>query len=218
MSELVLVRHGQASFGAEDYDRLSALGHEQADWLGAYFAEAGLSFDHMARGDLRRHRETAEGILRHAVAPDPVVDARLDEFHYWPLEQDYIRHTGSGAPARNRDDFLQLFPRIFAAWEEGRIGGGGESFADFDARVSAALEAHHRRGGRSLIVTSGGVIGVALRRVLGLSAASAAELLINIHNASLHRLVWEGGKWRLSLFNASPHLDADARAHARTFV
>ncbi|HEX5612745.1 MAG TPA: phosphoglycerate mutase family protein, partial [Burkholderiales bacterium] len=45
MAELYLVRHAQASFGTEDYDRLSELGRRQARWLGEYFAERGMRFD-----------------------------------------------------------------------------------------------------------------------------------------------------------------------------
>ena len=64
MSELYLVRHAQASFGAGDYDLLSELGHRQARWLGEHFGFRELSFDRVICGDMARHRETAEGILR----------------------------------------------------------------------------------------------------------------------------------------------------------
>ncbi|MEM7614832.1 MAG: phosphoglycerate mutase family protein, partial [Pseudomonadota bacterium] len=93
MGELVLVRHGQASFGAEDYDVLSPLGHTQAEWLGGYFEAHGMRFDRMFRGALRRHRETAEGIARSFTVPEAEVDARFDEFHYHLLEEEYLRAT-----------------------------------------------------------------------------------------------------------------------------
>ncbi len=62
MSELFLVRHAQASFGEDDYDRLSPLGHQQARWLGEYFKFRKLRFDHVICGEMTRHRETLEGI------------------------------------------------------------------------------------------------------------------------------------------------------------
>ncbi len=221
MSEIVLVRHAQASFGAADYDRLSPLGHEQAQWLGEYFTAHELRFQQVIHGSLRRHRETVKGILAAVGRTRAVADDRLDEFHYFGLEQEYIRETGTNAAA-NRESFLEIFPEIFTRWEEGRIGGEGETYAAFQARVDAALDeavAVAAGSGRAvLVVTSGGVIGVILRRVLGLSARVAAELLLNIHNASVHRLVMEGGRLRLSLFNASPHLDPRDRSHARTYV
>lgn len=217
MGELVLVRHGQASFGAPDYDLLSPLGHQQAGWLGHYFKAHGLRFDRVVRGRLRRHRETLNGIAAVMPLPPAQVDARLDEFGYDALQTEYITATGVDAPS-SRATFLQHFPEIFSAWEEGRLTGAAESHAAFRARVDAALDAALTDGGTTLVVTSGGVIGAAVARVLGLGARATADLLINIHNASVHRLVHEGGALRLSLFNASPHLDPQERAHARTYI
>ena len=61
MGTLYLVRHGQASFGAEDYDHLSELGRRQSVRLGEYFAERGIHFDGLIAGTLRRHKQTLEG-------------------------------------------------------------------------------------------------------------------------------------------------------------
>ena len=62
MDRIVLVRHAQASFGAEDYDKLSPLGHQQSDWLAQYFRDHELRFDRVFRGSLRRHRETTQAV------------------------------------------------------------------------------------------------------------------------------------------------------------
>ena len=64
MAEIYLVRHGQASFGAENYDKLSELGFKQAVLLGEYWKRRDMSFDAIYMGDMVRHRETAEGILQ----------------------------------------------------------------------------------------------------------------------------------------------------------
>ena len=64
MGTLYLVRHGQASFGAADYDRLSELGERQSERLGRYWAERGLRFDAVITGTLRRHAQTWAGIAR----------------------------------------------------------------------------------------------------------------------------------------------------------
>lgn len=221
MGEVVLVRHGQASFGAEDYDKLSELGHQQAGWLGEYFNAHDMVFDHIVRGALRRHRETAEGIVTAMGAGigagDVGEDARFDEFHYDPLQEEYLRETGTDAPT-SRASFLAMFPELFAQWEDGLLRGSGESYGAFAGRVWAALDAVVAADRRVLVVTSGGVIGAVMRRVLRLDARAAADLTLNIHNASVHRLNYEEGQLRLSLFNASPHLDPAERAHARTYV
>ncbi|RMF41865.1 MAG: histidine phosphatase family protein [Alphaproteobacteria bacterium] len=218
MGALILVRHGQASFGTENYDRLSPLGHQQAEWLGEYFAAHGLRFERAIRGALRRHRETAEGIARVLRLPEFAIDPRLDEFQSRALVEEYALATGA-APPSGREGFLQHFPEVLARWEAGVIGSEApERYQSFQARVDAAIADAYQPGHNTLVVTSGGVIGVTLRRVLGLDITATAELMLAIHNASVHRLDWEGGKLRLTLFNASPHLDPVERIHARTFI
>src|SRR4051812_6552642 len=64
MGTLYLVRHGQASFGADDYDNLSDLGHRQSVRLGESFAHQGVRFDGLIAGTLRRHKQTLAGILQ----------------------------------------------------------------------------------------------------------------------------------------------------------
>src|SRR5208283_2391350 len=65
MGSIYLVRHGQAAFGTHDYDRLTEIGLTQARRLGRYFAARNIRFDSVYTGTLRRHRETALGILDH---------------------------------------------------------------------------------------------------------------------------------------------------------
>ena len=62
MGTIHLVRHGQASFGSDDYDRLSALGWQQGRRLGEYFGAHGMRFDAVLTGTLRRHHETWQAI------------------------------------------------------------------------------------------------------------------------------------------------------------
>ena len=63
MGNIYLVRHGQAAFGTEHYDRLTDLGVAQARLLGAYFARRQIRFDAVFTGTLRRQAETAQGIF-----------------------------------------------------------------------------------------------------------------------------------------------------------
>ena len=79
MGNLYLVRHGQASFGAADYDNLSELGHRQSVRLGEYFAHKGLQFEAVMVGTLRRHAQTWAGIakwVRYGQAPPLVFTAQ----------------------------------------------------------------------------------------------------------------------------------------------
>ena len=68
MGTLYLVRHGQASFGADDYDQLSPLGRQQAVRLGEYLRPKlqGKPLEAVLMGSLKRHRQTWEGIAEGA--------------------------------------------------------------------------------------------------------------------------------------------------------
>ena len=66
MGVLLLVRHGQASFGADDYDVLSPTGRDQGRLLGRWLADRKVEPTVVLRGDMRRHRETAEAMLEGA--------------------------------------------------------------------------------------------------------------------------------------------------------
>src|SRR3546814_10473498 len=64
MGAIYLIRHGQASFGAVDYDKLSKRGVEQAAVLGQALAARGVKPDVVICGGMLRHRETALGCLQ----------------------------------------------------------------------------------------------------------------------------------------------------------
>lgn len=215
MGELILVRHGQANSGAtteEDYDRLSALGHRQAGWLGEWFAAHEPVFDQVYRGTMRRHRETAEGIG----AGDAQADERLNELDYFALARDMEITHGMRIPA-SQQDFADHIPQTLKAWHAQEINGS-EPFAAFEARIATVLAEAATPGRRVLCVTSGGVIAMSLRIALGLDMDRLAQVLLPIFNSSVHRFrVVEGGTF-LTSFNAVPHLEGHARAEARTWV
>ena len=80
MATIYLIRHGQASFGAENYDQLSALGQRQADVTGEYFSRIGVKFDRMYSGDLSRQRETCERVVAHQPeSVEHIIDPRFNE-------------------------------------------------------------------------------------------------------------------------------------------
>ncbi|WP_224816023.1 histidine phosphatase family protein [Hasllibacter sp. MH4015] len=214
MGELILVRHGQANSGAtteEAYDRLSALGHRQAGWLGDWFAAQEAPFDQVYRGTMRRHRETAEGIGVEAQA-----DARLNELDYFALARDMEITHGMPIPA-TQQDFADHIPQTLKAWHAQEIAGA-EPFAAFEARIATVLAEAATPGRRVLCVTSGGVIAMSLRIALGLDMDRLAQVLLPIFNSSVHRFrVVEGGTF-LTSFNAVPHLEGPERVEARTWV
>jgi broad specificity phosphatase PhoE len=219
MVEITFIRHGQAQPAARDehsYDRLSELGQLQAGWLAEHLAGSGRGFDCVVAGRLRRQQATA-GTLGAALGLAVETDPRLDEMDYFGLSRSMEESHALAFPS-DRAGFLAHLPQVLTAWEKGEIASPAESFAAFEERVGGAIEAAGRRGGRVLMVTSGGVIGMAMRILLRLEVPVYANVLLQIYNTSLHRYVKAGDTLVLDVFNAIPHLETAERAHARTWT
>ncbi len=218
MAELILVRHAQASFGADDYDKLSELGWRQSRWLGEYFAERGARFDHVVRGSLRRHAETlaglGEGLGRTLEAEE---DARLDEYDSHALLR---AHTGGeGLQGADRRAHFRALREAMYAWTDGTLGGAPhEPFAAFRARVLAALDAA-RSGKRErvLVISSGGPISTILAEVLKMPARGVVDLNLQTRNTGITELRAGGRAIQCVSFNNIPHLDRPDRAGALTY-
>jgi broad specificity phosphatase PhoE len=229
MSTIYLVRHGQASFGTDNYDQLSATGREQARHLGAYFAGLGERIDRVYSGSLRRQTETAEIIAAELGSSAPPIDIEpaFDEY-----DSDIILHTfaksltpeqcaEAGWPELRTDrrKFQFFLERAARAWVEAQIEAEAMiPWRGFHGRITSTLATIMRNEGRSktlLISTSGGVIGTVVAQVMGLSNHLGIELNWAVHNASITRLIYSADKVTLSMFNGLPHLD---RAEARHLI
>ncbi len=216
MSEIILVRHGQANTHATDevsYDQLSQLGREQARWLGAHMGTTNPHFDRVISGSLTRQVETAQAM---GYAPHQQ-DNRLNELSYFELTHAVERQFGLPAPAEAAE-FARYMPQVMDYWAQGALEGIPEPFETFEARVRGLLDELCEGGGRTLAVTSGGVIGMVLSIVLALDTRAMTAVMLQVMNSSMHRLHYIHGQLMLATFNATPHLDAPERAHARTFI
>jgi broad specificity phosphatase PhoE len=219
MAELILVRHAQASFGAENYDKLSELGWRQSRWLGEYFAERGATFDHVVRGSLRRHAETLAGMGEgwgRAVQAEE--DARLDEYDSHALLR---AHTGGkGLQGADRREHFRALRSAMYAWTDGTLAGSAhEPFATFRARVLAALDAvRSGKGERVLVISSGGPISTILAEVLKMPARGVVDLNLQTRNTGITELRAGGRAIQCVSFNNIPHLDRPDRAGAMTYA
>ena len=217
MSEITLIRHGQANSAARDelgYDRLSPLGHTQAAWLGAHLRAGDSHVPRLFSGTLIRHVETAASLGFDA---EVTRDARLNELPYFTLAQLLEAQQGLAIPT-DREGFVLHLPRVFAAWAADEIDGVPERFADFEVRVGDALHEIAKGPGAALAVTSGGLIAIAMRRFLNLDIQATARLALAILNTSVHRLFPIGDQLSPTLFNAVPHLEAPERRFAQTHL
>ena len=213
MGSLYLVRHGQASFGAADYDQLSELGHRQGRRLGEYFAARGQRFDAILVGTLRRHRQTLDAILEGmgGAAPKALEWPGLNEYdshavieaiHPAPLQK-------PETPEAYRHHFRLLRDGL-TQWMAGVVTPRGmPSYVDFVAGVTGALDhvrAHHH-GQSVLVVSSGGPISTAVGRVLQAPPETTIELNLRIRNTALTEFAFTPKRHMLVTYNTLPHLD-----------
>jgi broad specificity phosphatase PhoE len=231
MSTLYLIRHGQASFGTDNYDQLSATGEEQARALGRYFTGLGERIDHIYSGSLRRQTQTAQIIANElgTSAPPISIEPAFDEYDSDVILQTFAKSltaeqlAAAGWPElrHDRKKFQFFLERAARAWVEAQIEAEEMTpWHGFHGRISKALELMMRTHGRSktlLISTSGGVIGTLVAHVMGLSNHMGIELNWAVHNASITRLFYSADKVSLSMFNALPHLESAASRHLITY-
>ena len=227
MGTLYLVRHGQASFGADNYDQLSPLGQRQSERLGRYWAERGLRFDAVLTGTLQRHAQTWQGIAQGAgLDLQPLLWPGLNEYDshaviraVLPCKREATLgdpHTPEGYRAHFR-----LLRDGLAQWMAGTVSPEGmPDYADFVHGVSSALD-HVRRehaGQKVLMVTSGGPIATAVGHVLGLSPDATIDLNMRIRNSAVTEFVFSPKRHTLLTYNTLPHLDGEPYSGWATYA
>jgi len=218
VATLVLVRHGQASAGAADYDRLSAVGEAQARLLGEYWGLRGVGFDAVFTGPRVRHVRTTE-LARGGAAssgvrwPDPTVIDDLDEMRPEGLLRKLPELYESHAALRAAGSPRRTFEELLGLWVRGEVDAPDvESWPAFRERVARGLQAIKLAGsGRRIAAfTSGGPITAAIQIALGSPSEATFELLRVIRNASVSEFLYSGERFGLSSFNAVPHLEEAA--------
>jgi broad specificity phosphatase PhoE len=214
MGTLYLVRHGQASFGTDNYDQLSPLGVRQCRRLGEYFAGRGKRFDAVFTGTLARQIQSLEALdeglgQAQAAARLPGLNeydgyALIAAIHPEPL-------APPTTPALYRHHF-QLLRQGLAAWMAGTSQPAGmPSYAAFAAGVADALDqARARHDGQVLMVSSGGPICAAVVQVLGVAPEVGIDLNMRLRNSALTEVDMGPTRIALLTFNTLPHLDAEA--------
>lgn len=217
MTEVILIRHGQANSTARseaDYDRLSDLGHRQAGWLGQHFRETG-GFDRVVSGTLRRQRETAEGL--NLDARPQSADPRLNEIDYFLLSQ--VLNDRSGVPfPTSAEAFAAHIPQVLDMWRRGDSDDLHEGYEAFRARILSVVRDAAATGPGAVLVTSTGVIATLTAIALGLAPEVKARMFLRVGNTSVHKFDYSDGTLHLTQFGATPHLDRPERHGARTYL
>lgn len=238
MSELLLVRHAQASFGAADYDQLSPLGWQQARRLGRYWSRTRPAPTRVVVGPCRRHaetwlaaRETAARVGR--IWPEASVDPRLDEHRLdqllgsplIDLQRHYPRLTPLAEQLQRADQaderrrsFQRLYEAVGQLWYQAAPGTDTiPSWSSYRTAVCDCLGQLLRQspsGSRVVVLTSVGPITAALTQLLGLDDAAAFALGWRVRNCSVTEFLFRSGQVTLDRFNALDHLP---HPHLTTF-
>lgn len=218
VSSALLIRHGQASFGAEDYDRLSALGEQQSRELGRWLKQIGEQPDLIVTGSMQRHRRTAELCVQAAevTAPQLMLEL-LDELDHVEI---VARHrpdfrsfddmraelTASADPHRA---FQQLFAAAIARWTDGAHDDEyTSSWPAFRQRVLLGLQTLAAHEARTIwVFTSGGPIAVIANALIDAPADQPFALSWPLVNTSLTRVALGGNRHSLISYNGWPHLE-----------
>ena len=234
MGTLWFIRHGQACFGADEYDALSETGYRQSNALGRYFARAGIAFDAVYSGSMKRQTETARQAMAAANHGEPMAGPTiLSEFN----EYDFVAIIKSQLPALVRetpglaeksknifkDDatFVELFSMIFQRWIAGTHDiPGAETFEAYKDRIQQGVTKviqDNGTGGNTAVFTSGGVIGVLVQRVLDLSLETTMETGWQICNASISRFRMTEKGLVMAGFNSIAHLEIEGQQNLITY-
>lgn len=215
MATIYVVRHGQASFGAENYDQLSDLGRQQARVVGEYFRDCGITLDAAYSGDLSRQRETAQLALASQPTEVPhTIDARFNEVQ----NDEQIQYLTPEVVKRRPDikalidrglseskDYQKVIDAVFNFWVSDECNTPEiQSWADYSGGVRDALAnvMQEQGGGKTVaIFTSGGTIATLVAQVLGLSGAQTYQFYEPVINCSVTQLFYSSSRVSLSYYN-----------------
>jgi len=231
MGRLLFIRHAQASFLSQNYDKLSDLGEKQARLLGEYWAKRNTGFDRAWTGPCVRHKDTAR-LAREACVhvglqfPEPVVVPEFDEYQGDEVLQrslarllessDRIRELHeafekSDGSYEKFKTFQKMFEAVISMWVDGKISPDGvESWTEFSIRVNQGLThilSACRQGERVVVFTSGGPIALAVQRALQLTSQNTLQVSWMSQNCSVSEFLFSKDRFTLSTFNSFSHLD-----------
>jgi broad specificity phosphatase PhoE len=224
MSILYLIRHGQASFGKDNYDELSSLGTRQARILGENLIAVGHKFDAVFCGKMTRQLQTATQVINCFLEndvpfPTPILLNAFNEYDAFSIWDQRVGRMLARNPElkdtidQARTDprlFQKIFEQVMTQWAKGlHDEAGDDTWQGFIEKVQSGLEMilrDHSGGQHVAIFTSGGPIGVVVKQALELSRAKAMEISWQVMNASVTRFFFSKRGLFLAGFNDISHL------------
>lgn len=214
MAEMILIRHGQASFGADNYDKLSDIGHAQSRRAGEALRQRGWVPDRIVVGSLVRQMET----LNSMGYDTPEIHAGFNEYDFHNLLAARFDGAVPDVVMGDRKTHFRTLRETIFEWQDGGLPAAAESWLAFTTRIEAALTSATRDGAeRVLVVSSGGVIGQTVASIVGAPPKMMMTLNLQVKNTSMSKIIFAGQKRFLHEFNATPHLDSLDSAQMLTY-
>ena len=210
MPVIHLVRHGQASFGTDNYDLLSTRGHEQAATAGRELARRGTQRPIMVSGSLQRQRRTAEIIAGELGLAGSVVstDEGWNEFDAHALV-DARLGSGGASGGLSSQEFQVELDEAMQAWID--VGSPTwRSFSDGAIEALASIAEQTPKGCEAIAATSAGVTAAVVGRLLGLDARGVIALNRVSVNASITTVLSGARGLSLLTFNDHAHFIGQA--------
>jgi broad specificity phosphatase PhoE len=235
MSEIFLIRHGQASFGQDNYDQLSPVGVRQAKIVARYLSKVAKPFDAVYSGKMKRQVKTAEELIenyrvKQVAVPQILPSMSFNEYDSLAVWESLIPGIIQENPSLSKDleqvytdkkSFQILFEQVMDRWISGAYDlPGSPKWSDFKKRVRQGLKDIMRRHSSKMqlaIFTSGGPISVAIQLALGISDKKTMEISWQIMNASITRFKYNDRGFALSGFNDIAHLELEQDEQLLTY-
>jgi broad specificity phosphatase PhoE len=211
MGQIYLVRHGQASLGADNYDLLSSVGQRQSKRLGEYFAETGVSFEAAYVGTLTRQQQTLDGLivgmgcsdLQYSTSP------ALNEYDSASvIKAVHFGEIPSPSTPQGYKEFFRLLRTGLLSWMQGQtLPKGMPSFKEFEFNLGLTLKhIQENHEGDVLMVSSGGPIATLVAYLLGANDSGRIELNLRLRNSAFSELHYSQKRASVISFNSLSHL------------
>jgi broad specificity phosphatase PhoE len=225
MSTIYIIRHGQASFGAQNYDQLSPLGYEQASFLGNHIHQLNLDIQEVVIGEMKRHAQTAENSLsKIGFSNAPIIDGKWNEYDHVEILSRYRSEYADIEFIKNEIfqlpqpmvEFQKIFEGSMMRWASGNYPTEyKESWEEMRERTIVGLNTIKERlepNKTILVYTSAGTISALLSKLLDLNVEEAFKLQWKIPNCSISSIKIEEnrivvkGQYESHFFEMKPNL------------
>ena len=208
MTTVYLIRHGQASAGTDNYDRLSTLGQRQSTLLGEHWQRLDIAPDAAFAGSLKRQQHTAQLVLEASKLDLAIQQLdQLDEYNHNHVDKLFAMGKKSDSPGGLTFD---EYHATMARWRDAdpQKLEGYESFQTFENRGIEAIQAACNKGHSSVaLFTSGGIVATVLKQVLGKDFTHTIKSIWNSRNSSVTTMQVEGKSTYMVDYNTVSHLE-----------